>query len=132
IINPLFRFFTLPLIALALFNGLFPIYHIPVIFDFSKASPTAHFIITLGFFVFALFMWWPVVTPVKEMDVFQPLLKIGYLILSLFLVSIACALIIFVDLLIYEAFSFNGVCLHSLSMCVPIDLLAEMCALFMV
>src|SRR5699024_4069136 len=38
IINPLFRFFTLPLIALALFNGFLPIYHIPVIFDFSKAS----------------------------------------------------------------------------------------------
>src|SRR5699024_10982399 len=38
IINPLFRFFTLPLIALALFNGLFPIYHIPVIFDFSNRS----------------------------------------------------------------------------------------------
>src|SRR5699024_2469691 len=103
IINPLFRFFTLPLIALALFNGLFPIYHIPVIFDFSKASPTAHFIITLGLFIFAVFMWWPVVTPVKEMDVLQPLLNIGYLILSLFLVSIACALIIFADEPIYEA-----------------------------
>src|SRR5699024_11725225 len=34
IINTLFRFFTLPLIALALFNVLFPIYHISVIFDF--------------------------------------------------------------------------------------------------
>src|SRR5699024_11261634 len=52
IINPLFRFFTLPLIALALFNGLFPIYHIPVIFDFFKASLTAHFIINLGLFIF--------------------------------------------------------------------------------
>ena len=123
IINPLFRFFTLPLIALALFNGLFPIYHIPVIFDFSKASPTAHFIITLGLFIFAVFMWWPVVTPVKEMDVLQPLLKIGYLILSLFLVSIACALIIFADEPIYEAFSSNGAWLQSLSICVPIDVL---------
>src|SRR5699024_6402866 len=79
IIKPLFRFFTLPLIALALFNGLFLIYYIPVIFVFSKSSPTAHFIITLGLFIFAVFRWWPVVTPVKEMDVLQPLLKIGYL-----------------------------------------------------
>src|SRR5699024_11670830 len=90
---------------------------------FSKASPTALFIITLGLFFFAVFMWWPVVIPVKEMDVLQPLLKIGYLILSLFLVSITCALIIFAYEPIYEAFSSNGVCLQSLSICVPIDVL---------
>src|SRR5699024_6314146 len=123
IINSLFLFFTLPLIALALFNGLFPIYHTPVIFDFFKASPTAYFIITLGLFIFAVFMCWPVVTTVNEMDVLQPLLKIGYLILSLFLVSIACALIIFADEPIYEAFSSHGAWLQSLSICVPIGVL---------
>ena len=38
VIRPLFRFFTLPLVALAVFNSLFPLYHIPLIFDYSKSS----------------------------------------------------------------------------------------------
>lgn len=122
-IKPIFSFFTTPLVALALFNSLFPIYHIPVVFDFSKASPTAHFIITVVLFIFAVFMWWPIITPVEEMDTLQPLLKIGYLVLSIFLISIACALIIFADELIYEAFSSNGAWVQSLSICVPGDVL---------
>src|SRR5699024_5169034 len=39
IINPLFRFYTLPLIALALANGSCPSHQLPVRFSFSSPSP---------------------------------------------------------------------------------------------
>ena len=58
------------------------------------------------------------------MDKLEPLLKIGYLVISIFLVSIACALIIFANKPLYEAFSSNGAWVQSLSLCVPVDVLS--------
>src|SRR5699024_2927347 len=115
-VRPIFKFFTIPLIAFALFNSLFPIYHIPAIFDFSKESQMAHSLITLVLFIFAVFMWWPIITPVKKYDILQPLLKIVYLVLSAFLVSIACALIIFSNDPLFSAFSSNGAWIQSMSL----------------
>src|SRR5699024_11123145 len=123
-IRPFFKFFTLPLVALAAFNSLFPIYHIPIVFDYSKASEPAHIMFTVGLFIMACFMWWPIVTPVKKKDTLHPLLKIGYLVISAFLVSIACALIIFANEPLYEAFTSNGAWIQSLALCVPGDILA--------
>src|SRR5699024_5950953 len=51
------------------------------------------------------------------------LLKIVYLVLSAFLVSIACALIIFSNDPLFEAFSSNGAWIQSMSLCVPGDVL---------
>lgn len=123
VVKPVFTLFTFPLMGLAFFNSLFPIYHIPVIFDFSKASQSAHIFITVLLFIAAVFMWWPIVATVKKYDTLQPLLKIGYLVISAFLVSIACALIIFANDPMYEAFSSNGAWIQSLTLCVPSDVL---------
>lgn len=119
VIKPIFTFFTHPIIALAVFSSLFPMYHIPLIFDFSKASPVAHVSITLILFVTAFFMWWPVVTPLKEHEKLKPLLKMAYLLGNVFLVSIACALIIFASKPIYQAYSSSGAWLQSMALCVP-------------
>jgi len=123
IVKPLFSFFTHPMIALALFNSLFAIYHLPVIFDFSKSSQIAHVSITSGLFILAIFMWWPIVTPVKRFDRLIPLLKMGYLVASIFVISIACALIIFANEPLFKAYSSEGAWVQSLSLCVPSDVL---------
>lgn len=123
IVKPLFTFFTQPLIALALFNSLFAIYHLPAIFDFSKSSQIAHVSITVGLFVLAIFMWWPIVTPIKKYNRLVPLLKMIYLIISIFIVSIACALIIFASEPLFNAYSSEGAWIQSLSLCVPPDVL---------
>lgn len=122
-IKPVFKMFTQPLLALGLFNTLFPLYHVPLVFDFSKSSPVIHASITIGLFILAIFMWWPVITPLKEEETLVPLLKIGYLVLSIFLVSIACALVIFATKPLYDAFSADGSWVQSLSLCVPPDVL---------
>src|SRR5699024_2569037 len=100
-----FQIFTHPLIALAGFNSLFAIYHVLVIFDFSKATPTALVIITVGLLILACFMWWPILSPVEKYDTLKPLLKIGFSVLSAFFVSIACALLIFFKDPMYQAVS---------------------------
>lgn len=124
IIKPLFSFFTHPMIALALFNSLFAIYHLPVLFDFSKSSQVAHILITVGLFILAIFMWWPIVTPLKKYNQLIPLLKMIYLVISIFIISIACALIIFASEPLFNAYSSEGAWVQSLSLCVPSDVLA--------
>lgn len=123
VVKQLFAFFTNPIIALGLFNSLFAIYHLPAIFDFSKSSQVAHVSITSALFVLALFMWWPIVTPIKKYNRLIPLLKIIYLILSIFIISIACALIIFASEPLFSAYSSEGAWIQSLSLCVPVDVL---------
>lgn len=123
VIKPLFSLFTQPIIALALFNFFFAIYHLPAIFDFSKSSQLAHVSITTILFVLALFMWWPIVTPIKKYNRLNPLLKMIYLVASIFIVSIACALIIFAKVPLFDAYSAEGAWIQSLSLCVPIDVL---------
>src|SRR5699024_11913977 len=68
IIKPIFKVLTKPLVSLISFNTLFAMYHMPVIFDFSKSSITAHTIV-LCFLLFLSFtMWWIIMPPLKEFD----------------------------------------------------------------
>lgn len=94
VIKQIVQFFTKPLIALAVFNSLFAIYHLPLIFDFTKENQVVHTTTTIVLFITAIFMWWPIVTPIKRMNTLQPLVKMGYLLGSILMISIACALII--------------------------------------
>ncbi|MEI3606749.1 cytochrome c oxidase assembly factor CtaG [Pseudogracilibacillus sp. SE30717A] len=123
IIKPIIKFFTQPLIALAIFNSLFSMYHLPTIFDFSKQSQVAHISITIILFIFAIFMWWPIVTPLKSHDTLNPLIKMGYLLGSILIISIACALMIFATKSLYSAYSSEGAWLQAMSLCVPSDVL---------
>lgn len=50
IIKNVFQFFTKPLIALVLFNGMFSFYHIPLIFDFIKTDMWLHASYTIFYF----------------------------------------------------------------------------------
>src|SRR5699024_11581719 len=96
---------------------------IPMIFDFTKSNQLVHIAVTLFFFTTAVFMWWPVVTPLKEHNKLQPLLKMAFLVFSIFVVGIACALIIFSSAPMYAAYSSQGDWIQSLSLCVPPDIL---------
>lgn len=123
IVKPIFSLFTKPIIALAIFNCFFAMYHIPMIFDFTKSNQPVHIAVTLFLFITAIFMWWPIVTPLKEHNTLQPLLKMGYLLVSIFVVAIACALIIFASAPLFAAYSSQGDWIQSLSLCVPPDVL---------
>ncbi|HLR01915.1 MAG TPA: cytochrome c oxidase assembly factor CtaG [Virgibacillus sp.] len=114
---------TNPIIALLLFNGLFSLYHIPAIFDFSKSSQLAHASIGLVILVAAFVIWWPIMTPLEEYNTMRPILKIGYIFASIVLLSPACALIIFADHPLFAAYSQDGAFIQALALCVPNDVL---------
>ncbi|MEF2291655.1 cytochrome c oxidase assembly factor CtaG [Virgibacillus dokdonensis] len=122
-IEPAFRLLTKPLISLLLFNGLFSLYHIPAVFDFAKSTQIAHTSISLIILVAAFIVWWPILSPIKEMDSMRPVLKIGYIFANGVLITPACVLIIFADVPLFSAYSQNGAWLQALALCVPGDVL---------
>src|SRR5699024_3373216 len=95
IVKPLSRFFTDPLIPLGIFTMRFAMYHLPHIFDFSHSHFGFDCGITIVLFVFSIFMWWSIVTPLKAYKRLNPLIQMGYLLGSILIISIACALMIF-------------------------------------
>ncbi|RFA37604.1 cytochrome c oxidase assembly factor CtaG [Virgibacillus dokdonensis] len=123
VIKPIIRLLTKPIISLLLFNGLFSLYHIPAIFDFAKSSQIAHTSISSIILVAAFIVWWPLLTPIKEMDKMKPLLKIFYIFANGVLITPACVLIIFADEPLFSAYSQSGAWLQALALCVPGDVL---------
>lgn len=123
-IKTLFRFFTKPLISLVLFNGLFSLYHLPLIFDFIKTNFFYHAGYTAFLFVMAIFMWWPLLNPLPEEKKLLGLKKIGYIFADGALLTPACALIIFADAPVYATFSDPRAWAQSLELCVPVATLS--------
>ncbi|WP_068672502.1 cytochrome c oxidase assembly factor CtaG [Oceanobacillus sp. Castelsardo] len=123
VIGNIVRFLTRPIISMLFFNGLFSIYHIPIVFNFSKSTPIAHTLIHLVLFFAAFIMWLPLLNPVKKYDQLKPLLKIGYIFANSVLITPACALIIFASSPLYAAYTSEGAWLTALSLCVPTDVL---------
>jgi len=124
VLKPIIKLLTKPLISLLLFNGLFSIYHIPVIFDFSKSSSFWHYVIH-GILLLAAFnVFIPLLLPFKEINTMSPLLKIGYIFANGVLITPACVLIIFASEPLYAAYSQDGAWIQALALCVPGDILS--------
>ncbi|MDY0408076.1 cytochrome c oxidase assembly factor CtaG [Paracerasibacillus soli] len=126
VLYPFFNFVSNPIISILSFNGLFSLYHMPAIFDFTKSSIIAHTASTIILLIAAFIMWFPVMSPLKEFDRLKPLVKIFYVFGNGVLITPACALIIFSDVPLFAAYSATGAWVQALSLCVPGDVLAGM------
>ena len=66
-IAPLARFLTSPLIAFAIYNVVFVIWHFPFMYNAALENHDLHIVQHLMFIATATMMWWPVVNPVPEL-----------------------------------------------------------------
>lgn len=109
LLEPLLSLITHPLIAIVLFNLLFSLYHVPIIFDRIMTNSW----LTLGsYFVLILTafgMWWPILSPVPELDRMSPLQKMVYLFVDSILLTPVCAVILFSGGLMYQSFAYLDV-----------------------
>ncbi|GEN82144.1 cytochrome c oxidase assembly factor CtaG [Sporosarcina luteola] len=119
IIDRIVRLLTKPVISLIFFTIMFSLNHYPMVLDFIKLSVVMHAIFTITLFMSALFLWWPVVNTMEDHPHLHGLKKIGYVILSAILLTPACALIIFVDVPVYETYSSGEAWLKAMALCVP-------------
>lgn len=123
-IGSLFKFFTKPIVALILFNGLFSFYHIPLIFDTIKINFWLHEGYTSILFIVSIIMWWPLVNPLPEEQKLSGLKKVGYIFADGVLLTPACALIIFADTPMYATYSDPNAWGQALALCVSPTLLS--------
>jgi putative membrane protein len=126
VLKNILAFFTKPIIALILFNGLFSLYHIPLLFDVIKTNMWFHEAYTSLLFLLALCMWWPLVNKIEEYKSMTGLKKVAYIFASGALILPACALIIFNDNPMYITYSDPEAWGKSLELCVPSNLLANL------
>ncbi|MGM0873526.1 MAG: cytochrome c oxidase assembly factor CtaG [Bacillota bacterium] len=124
VIKPLMKVFTKPIIALILFNGVFSIYHVPLVFDFVKTDPVYHATMTTIIFFGAIFMWFPLLNTLPEWKSLTGIKKIGYIFADGVLLTPACALIIFATDPLYLTYSEPQAWINALQLCVPADMLA--------
>ncbi|MET3728870.1 putative membrane protein [Fictibacillus halophilus] len=104
ILTRIFTFLTKPLLALLIFNAVFSLYHIPLVFDAAVSNPVIHYGYHALLLITAYTMWWPVLCPVKELDTLSDIKKIGYVFANGVLMTPACALIMFADFQLYETY----------------------------
>lgn len=126
VIRVLFKFFTKPIIALIVFNGMFSFYHIPLIFDVIKTDMLLHASYTTVLFIMAIFMWWPLINQVEVESRLSGVKKIGYIFADGILLTPACALIIFADAPMYDTFSDPSAWAQALELCVSPTILATL------
>jgi putative membrane protein len=95
---------THPLIAALAFPILFSFYHFPLIFDVVNANSPLHtFSHTLLLFA-AFIMWWPMTSPLAELNQLSELKKLGCLFANGVLLYPACGMIIFANKILYDTF----------------------------
>lgn len=116
-----FHLFTKPIVALLIFNGLFSLYHIPMIFDFIMQNRWLHSGCSVLLFMTAIFMWWPLINDVPEMQQLTGLKKVAYIFADGMLLTPACALIIFANAPMYATYSDPGAWGSMMRLCVGND-----------
>lgn len=118
-LKKVFSLLTKPIVALLLFNGVFSLYHIPLVFDLVKTDFILHAAYTSFLFICALLFWWPLMNKLEERQTLSGLKKVGYIFAGGALLLPACGLIIFADVPLYASFSDPKAWAKSLELCVP-------------
>ena len=124
IVQPLRKMFSWmmhPILTLVLFNMLFSIYHFPVIHDKIMTIYWLHTLVYVILFITSIMMWWHVTPPDPKYARLTDLRKMGYIFGTGFLLTPACALIIFTGSPMYATYSDPNVWIQALGFCVPGD-----------
>ncbi|MCL6603329.1 MAG: cytochrome c oxidase assembly factor CtaG [Paenibacillus sp.] len=121
--NPFRRlsFLVQPIVAALLFNGLFSLYHIPVIHDYVMLHFVVHRIYYVVLFIASALMWWTLINPLPEQRMASGLGKIGFIFLNMVLLTPACGLIIFASQPLYATYSDPDTWARAMGYCVSGD-----------
>ncbi|MEO2205722.1 cytochrome c oxidase assembly factor CtaG [Paenibacillus pabuli] len=114
-------FLAHPIVAALLFNGLFSLYHLPVVHDYVMLHFTVHRLYYAVLFITSMLMWWTLLNPLPEARQASGLSKIGFIFLNMVLLTPACGLIIFASEPLYETYSNPAVWAEAMRYCVSGD-----------
>ncbi|QSF45465.1 cytochrome c oxidase assembly factor CtaG [Paenibacillus tianjinensis] len=122
-VNPLRRlsFLAHPVVAALMFNGLFSLYHLPVIHDYVMLHFAVHRLYYGLLFLTAALMWWTLINPLPERRKVGSLGQIGFIFLNMVLLTPACGLIIFAGAPLYATYSDPSAWARAMGYCVSGD-----------
>lgn len=99
------RILTQPLVAYAVFNAAFLVYHLPNFYDLSLSSPLAHIFFHQLFIATAILTWWPVLSQLRELPPLSPPSQLIYLFAQTFPSGILGALFAFSGTALYRQYA---------------------------
>ncbi|WP_339275913.1 cytochrome c oxidase assembly factor CtaG [Paenibacillus sp. FSL W8-0426] len=111
-------FLAHPIVAAVVFNGLFSMYHLPVVHDYVMLNFTVHRLYYIALFVTSMLMWWTLLNPLPEGRQASGLSKMGFIFLNMVLLTPACGLIIFAPQPLYATYSDPSVWAEAMRYCV--------------
>ncbi len=119
VIRSIFLVLGFPILGLLLFNAMFSIYHLPIMFDRLLTNEGAHNIYQLGMFFAASVMWWHLTPRLETRYELTELKKIGYMFANGVLITPACALIIFAGTPLYATYTDPATWAIAMAYCLP-------------
>lgn len=125
-VRAIFNFFTRPVISILLFNGLFTFYHFPIIFDYVIVRESLAAIASIILFIAAIFMWWPILSPLPDGKNLSDLRKIVYIIINGVMLTPACAYLFLSNTILYSAYSDPAIWAVMLGYCLPTNTTLDM------
>ncbi|KQY87991.1 cytochrome c oxidase assembly factor CtaG [Paenibacillus sp. Root52] len=114
-------FLAHPIVAALMFNGLFSIYHLPVVHDYVMLNFTVHRLYYIALFITSMLMWWTLLNPLPEGRQASGLSKVGFIFLNMVLLTPACGLIIFASEPLYATYSNPAIWAEAMRYCVSGD-----------
>ncbi|ADI15907.1 cytochrome c oxidase assembly protein [Truepera radiovictrix] len=104
-VKPVAKVLTHPVVAFSVFSLFFSLWHIPVIYEGALRNPALHHLEHVLFFIAALMLWWPLLSPLPEL----PRLSYAGALVYLFVLPIAqlpvFAAVTFADHAIYPTYA---------------------------
>lgn len=89
------HFVTLPLVAIAVFNALQVLTHLPSTVDAALTHHWFHLTVHIGLVASALLMWWPILSPIEELPRLSYPLQTAYLFVQSLVPTVIAAFITF-------------------------------------
>lgn len=83
------RFLTRGMVAFAIYNVVFALWHLPVLFDLTLRNEEIHIMEHLLFIGVGILAWWPILSPLPEV----PRLSYPFQMLYLFLQTLPCGFV---------------------------------------
>ena len=101
---PVLRFMTRPIVAIAFFNVVLALIHVPAVLEAMLSSEAVHFGLHLALLLSAAVMWWPVIGPIPDLPKLRPEMAMGYLFLQSLVPTIPASFLTFANDVVYKAY----------------------------
>jgi len=102
---PVFRLLASPIVAIAAFNGVLALWHVPVLYEATLRDHNIHILNHFTYVVAAIMMWWPVLGPLPEVPRLSYPAQMLYLFIQSLVPAILASIITFSELVIYETYA---------------------------